>query len=74
MKKLIYLFFTAGILFLCSCKKTSTVNNCPKGPVDTGCICPLFYNPVCGCNNVTYDNACSAECDGIKNYTAGKCP
>jgi hypothetical protein len=34
----------------------------------------LQYDPVCGCNNKTYGNACAAECSGIKKYTKGECP
>jgi heat shock protein HslJ len=38
------------------------------------CICTEQYEPVCGCNNKTYGNACMAECAGIKSYTKGECP
>lgn len=46
--------------------------------VDTGtgvitADCPAVYNPVCGCNGVTYDNACMAEAAGITLYTPGTC-
>jgi hypothetical protein len=33
----------------------------------------MEYNPVCGCNNKTYGNACAAECAGITEYTKGPC-
>ena len=32
-----------------------------------------LYDPVCGCNNVTYSNSSEAECKGINSYTKGKC-
>jgi Kazal-type serine protease inhibitor domain len=38
------------------------------------CICTEQYDPVCGCNQQTYGNSCMAECDGITDYTPGKCP
>ncbi|GJM33130.1 MAG: hypothetical protein DHS20C18_21310 [Saprospiraceae bacterium] len=36
-------------------------------------ICPTNYQPVCGCNDVTYNNACEAEASGISFYTQGIC-
>lgn len=38
------------------------------------CMCTMQYDPVCGCNNKTYSNACVAECAGIKQYRKGECP
>ncbi|RME93099.1 MAG: hypothetical protein D6772_16245, partial [Bacteroidetes bacterium] len=43
---------------------------------ETGVItahCPSTYDPVCGCNGVTYTNACLAEASGIRVFTAGTC-
>jgi hypothetical protein len=37
------------------------------------CACFYIYDPVCGCNDKTYGNACAAECSGITDYTQGKC-
>lgn len=36
-------------------------------------ICQRLYAPVCGCNKVTYTNACLARREGILKYTDGIC-
>ena len=41
-------------------------------PNCNGCNCDDVYEPVCGLNGVTYDNACQAECEGIQ-YSEGSC-
>ena len=38
-------------------------------------ICTLIYAPVCGCNGVTYENACVAELGaGVTSWEVGECP
>jgi len=36
-------------------------------------VCIQLYDPVCGCNNITYSNACIAESWGINQFSQGAC-
>ncbi|MBK8444086.1 MAG: hypothetical protein IPL35_12015 [Sphingobacteriales bacterium] len=36
-------------------------------------LCPDVYEPVCGCNGVTYPNTCAATANGITSWSVGEC-
>ncbi|MDC3305806.1 PKD domain-containing protein [Flavobacteriales bacterium] len=56
---------------------TSLVNptNCiDPNLIDSTVMCNMIYNPVCGCDSITYSNPCEAEnYGGVTSYTYGPC-
>lgn len=42
--------------------------------IDSTIMCPAVFDPVCGCDSVTYNNACEAfNYGGVSTWTAGPC-
>ncbi|RYF90975.1 MAG: hypothetical protein EOO03_02490 [Chitinophagaceae bacterium] len=67
-------FLFACILFVAACSPTKKNESNCVGEAKPDCMCTMQYDPVCGCNNVTYSNACTASCAGVKSFTKGACP
>jgi hypothetical protein len=58
----------------------ATVDNgsCQFDCIDSSLInpdvmCLEIFDPVCGCNNVTYSNPCYAEINGLTSWVEGEC-
>jgi|SaaInlStandDraft_1057018.scaffolds.fasta_scaffold1100201_1 hypothetical protein len=56
-------------VMLISCDRDE--GECIEEPCNSGI--PLYLQPVCGCNDVTYSNWEEAECYGIYEYREGAC-
>jgi len=63
------LFFAAVLSF--SCKKTQSCIDTSK--IDYTRFCGTTYDPVCGCDDFTYNNACEAERSGVVSWIGGPC-
>ncbi|MEM7436920.1 MAG: Kazal-type serine protease inhibitor domain-containing protein [Myxococcota bacterium] len=42
--------------------------------VDRPTVCPLILAPVCGCDNNTYSNSCTAQSAGVNVQSDNECP
>ena len=67
-KRIISLLFSIGLFHL------SDSELCiDKLQIDRDAICPMVYDPVCGCNGLTYSNDCEAKKSGLKIWIQGAC-
>ena len=75
MKSMVIIGFATVItlLIIVSCGKTQSCIDPSK--VTSGYYnCGTLYDPVCGCDNVTYQNSCAAQNRGVVQWIQGPCP
>lgn len=85
MKKEISLILTVvftAVFFANSCKSKrnqanmtqETIISCiDPSKINPNGICTMDWQPVCGCDNKTYGNACAAINSGVTKFTEGEC-
>ena len=78
MKYLGFIIILSLITFSCSkdndCSSVIYTTNCfDSSLIDTTAFCTAQWDPVCGCNGITYSNSCFAAINGITSYTTGEC-
>ena len=71
------IFWILPLLIILSCNKDSENNDekcIDESLIDFTSACIEIYDPVCGCNGITYPNSCYATTfNGVKSFTKGAC-
>ena len=65
-----YLFIVLLIGF-CGCEDNEDCID--ESKISDASICTEEAQPVCGCDGLTYGNACNAEKAGVTDWTDGEC-
>jgi len=73
---LVFLFLILTLVIGCESDddEVMVIDDCiDPGLVDPDGVCLAVYDPVCGCDGVTYGNDCEASIAGISSFEPGEC-
>jgi Kazal-type serine protease inhibitor domain len=74
MKKLkLFCFVLPLSIFSCTKNCQENISEICQEKINPNVVCTEQYDPVCGCNNKTYGNACLAGAAGITIISKGEC-
>tara|TARA_B110000881_G_C18291000_1_gene372224 strand:+ start:137 stop:364 length:228 start_codon:yes stop_codon:yes gene_type:complete len=73
MNKFFKYFLTFLFFALFSCHSDETPEMPCQADPNPDLVCIEIYEPVCGCDDVTYSNSCYAQGAGVISWTEGEC-
>ena len=87
MQKFLFTALIISTMAMAACSKETTPveksqetaaapqasEECVVSPPAEAMACTMDWNPVCGCDGVTYGNACGAKAAGVNQFTEGAC-
>ena len=67
---MIKIFITLLIVFF---KSIAFADCIDESNISDDYVCTENWNPVCGCDGITYSNKCVAESEGVNSWSKGPC-